>query len=86
MSEAADAARRARADARRANMWGEKVLAGTPKPELYAGLSPTERFHAMARLCARQWLAHHPPPARLQRSEWPGEKFDIEAERAGSRR
>lgn len=85
VTESAEAARRARAEARRAGMWGEKVLAGTPKPELYIDLSPTERFYAMARLCARQWLAHHPLPSRLPRSEWPGEKFDIEAERARSR-
>ena len=86
MSEAAEAARRARAEARRASMWGEKVLAGTPKPQLYSDLDPTERFYAMARLCARQWLAHHPPAPRLPRAEWPGERFDIEAERARARR
>jgi len=52
-------------------------LSALERPELYIDLTPTERFYAMARLCARQWLAHHPPPPKLPRSEWPGEKTTV---------
>lgn len=79
MDDTDEEARIERAKARRERGWhGEKVLAGTPKAELYLDLSPIERFEAMARLCLAQWLANNPLPARLERSQWPGEKFEIE--------
>lgn len=66
-------------------MPGEKVVAGTPKPELYEGMSPLERLEAMHRLVVRQWTMSQPLPESTPRSDWPGEVFDIEAERGCSR-
>ena len=66
-------------------MFGEKVVAGTPKPELYVGMTALERLEAMYRLVIRQWTASHPLPKAVPRSEWPGELFDIEAERGRAR-
>lgn len=86
MTRANEEARRARAEARRrAGLTGGKVLAGTPKPALFTDLTLTERLEAMWRLCLAQWLAGHPPPQPLERADWPGEVFDIEAERAAGR-
>lgn len=62
-------------------MFGEKVVTGAPKPLLYEGMTPIERLEALYRLSIRQWTASRPLPKRTPRSDWPGELFDIEAER-----
>jgi hypothetical protein len=72
-----DAERKARAR-KRAIYPGEVIAARTPKPALYAELSPQERFAAMTKLCEAQWLASHRMIERKSRSEWPGESFRIE--------
>ena len=85
MSAERERARRLRAEARRkAGIPGKKVVAGTPKPELYEGMSPLERLEAMHRLVVRQWTMSRPLPESTPRSDWPGEVFDIEAERGRS--
>jgi hypothetical protein len=72
--EESRAARRARAEARRANMTVEIVSLGEPKPSPYENSSPDERLAAAVRL-----IEHHralrgedtPGP----RCHWPGEAF-----------
>lgn len=66
--------RRARADARRAQMTVEVARLGDPKASPYAHSSPEERIAAAVRLMAHHAALRGAPP-RLPRSEWPGEKF-----------
>lgn len=72
-----DDERTLRAAKRRATWPAETVAAGTPKPALYTDASPTQRFEAMERLCAAQWIAAHGHIDRLPRAQWPGEIFEI---------
>ncbi|MEO8903181.1 MAG: hypothetical protein ABI488_13755 [Polyangiaceae bacterium] len=71
------AARRARAMARAAYP-GEIVSLGTPKPALYAHLSPLERLAQMSALCRAQWLASGGVIADRPRAEWSGKVFVID--------
>lgn len=68
------AARKARAEARKARMTIEVVKLGEPKPPPYAESSIEDRLNAAIRL-----IEHHQAlrgaPVRLPRSEWPGETF-----------
>jgi hypothetical protein len=68
------AARRARAQARRANMTVEIVPLGQPKPSPYANSSPDERLAAAVRL-----IEHHRAlrgeHTTARRCDWPGEAF-----------
>jgi hypothetical protein len=74
------AARRARAEARRAVMTVEVVPLGTPKAPPYADSSADERLAA-----ATQLIEYHQAlrgrRSALPRSEWPGETFVISANR-----
>jgi len=78
--ESEQAARNARAEARRSRITVERVRLGTPKPSPYANSSPEERLEAAVRL-----MEHHQalrgPRAVLPRSEWPGETFICGRER-----
>ncbi len=75
-SESDDSARRERASLRAA-MPGEIVQSGTAKPNLYAQLSPIERFAYMSELCRTQWEASGRVIAQTPRSKWPGQIFEI---------
>ena len=61
-------------------MPGEVVRSGAVKPNLYAALTPAERFAHMSQLCRAQWEASGRVITHLPRSEWPGEVFRIESE------
>jgi len=78
-SSDSDAARRARAKLR-GSMPGEVVRSGAIKPNLYASLSPAERFAQMSQLCRAQWEASGRVITDLPRAQWPGEVFRIESE------
>jgi hypothetical protein len=70
------AARKARADARRARMTIEIVPLGTPKPAAYAECSPEERLAAAVRLIEYHQALRGARPL-VPRSQWPGERFVI---------
>ncbi|MEO0323365.1 MAG: hypothetical protein AAF447_10440 [Myxococcota bacterium] len=69
-------ARRAEARRRR-GMSGDVIAPGDPEPDLYAGLSPVERWAALSELNER--LARVAGEARPipPRHEWPGEVFRL---------
>lgn len=73
-AEVRNAARKARATARRARMTVELVAIGERKPSPYANSTPEERLAAAIRL-----MEHHQALrggyATLPRSAWPGETF-----------
>ena len=73
-AEARKAARKARAEVRRAHMTVEVVATGQRKPSPYADCTPDERLTAAVRL-----IEHHQALrggfSTLPRSEWPGEVF-----------
>jgi len=72
-------ARRARAEARRANMTVEVVSLGQPKSPPYASSTPEERLAAAVRL-----IEHHRAlrgeQSAVPRSEWPGETYVVGGE------
>ncbi len=80
--ESDEKARRKRAEHRRAT-WGAGTIvrSGTPKPSLYAGMSPTERIHRLWELTRRAWEFAGKEIVQVPRDELPGEVFDIRAER-----
>ncbi len=71
---------RANRAARRAAEWTAEIVdctAGANRKMLCRDLSITERLALLVDLNARAWqAAHGKPPARLPRSEWPGEIFE----------
>jgi hypothetical protein len=77
--DSSDTARRERARLR-AGMLGEVVRTCATKPNLYAALTPVERFARMSQLCRAQWEASGRVITHLPRAEWPGEVFRIERE------
>ena len=58
------------------------MAANTPKPALYADLSPLERLAHMTALSQRQAMLAGERGTPCPRSEWPGEVFLIAEPRA----
>lgn len=78
--EEKQAARRARAAARRASMTIEVVSLGQPKPSPYANSTPEERIAAAVRLIEHHQALRGVRPA-VPRCEWPGETFVVGGQR-----
>jgi hypothetical protein len=68
-----------RANIRRLRWSAEVVEPGTPKGQLYAGLTAAERVLALARLNRRSWGVGMPDGGTKlgARGDWPGEVFEI---------
>jgi hypothetical protein len=81
-----DAARRARAEARRLRpMVFEPIRSLDEAPALHEGDSVEVRLTAMTELCRRAWLASGLPLTRVPRDELPGEVFRIDDARRAPR-
>jgi hypothetical protein len=60
----------------RSTLPGHVIIAGEPKPALYAELSLEARLERMAALCAAQWQVSGGELRQVPRGALPGEIFE----------